>query len=66
MAGDGTLTEAGRALRARVEDETDRLAAPPWQHLGEERTAEVVRIGQELTRIVVAAEVFPATVLVVP
>jgi hypothetical protein len=66
MAGDGTLTEAGRALRAQVEDETDRLAAPPWQHLGEERTAEVVQIGQELTRIVVAAEVFPPTVLVVP
>jgi hypothetical protein len=66
MAGDGTLTEAGRALRAQVEDETDRLAAPPWQHLGEERTAEVVQIGQELTRIVVAAEVFPATVIMVP
>ena len=66
MAGDGTLTEAGRALRAQVEDETDRLAAPPWQHLGEERTAEVVQIGRQLTRIVVAAEVFPATVLVVP
>ena len=66
MAGDGTLTEAGRVLRAQVENETDRLAAPPWQHLGEERTAEVVQIGRELTRIVVAAEVFPATVLVVP
>jgi hypothetical protein len=66
MAGDGTLTEAGQALRAQVEDETDRLAAPPWQQLGEERTAEVVQIGQELTRIVVAAEVFPAAVLVVP
>ena len=66
MAGDGTLTEAGRALRAQVENETDRLAAPPWQHLGEERTAEVVQTGRELTRIVVAAEVFPPTVLVVP
>jgi hypothetical protein len=66
LAGDGTLTEAGRALRAQVEDETDRLAAPPWQHLGGERTAEVVRIGQELTRAVVVAGVFPPTVLAVP
>ena len=66
LAGDGTLTEAGRALRAQVEDETDRLAAPPWQQLGEERTAEVVRMGKELTRIVVAAEVFPPAVIAVP
>jgi hypothetical protein len=66
LARDGTLTEAGRALRAQIEAETDRLAAPPWQHLGEERTADVVRIGQTLTQAVVAAGVFPPTVLVVP
>jgi hypothetical protein len=66
LAGDGTLTGAGQALRAQVEDETDRLAAPPWQRLGEERTAEVVRMGKELTRIVVAAEVFPPAVIAVP
>jgi len=66
LAGDGTLTGAGQALRAQVEDETDRLAAPPWQRLGEERTAEVVRMGKELTRIVVAAQVFPPAVIAVP
>jgi len=66
LTDDGTLTEAGRALRAQIEDDTDRLAAPPWQHLGEDRTADVVRIGRELTQIVVAAGVFPATVLAVP
>ncbi|MEU6182624.1 SCO6745 family protein [Streptomyces coeruleorubidus] len=31
---DGGATEAGRALRDRVERHTDRLAAGPWQSLG--------------------------------
>ena len=56
---DGALTPAGEALRARVEEETDRLAAAPWQHLGEERTGEVVRIGTALTRTVMKAGAFP-------
>ena len=29
------LTEAGQALRAQIEDDTDRMAAAPWQYLGE-------------------------------
>src|SRR6202040_2972644 len=41
---DGALTEVGRALRAQVEADTDRMAAAPWQHLGDERTEEVIRI----------------------
>ncbi|MFH9430717.1 hypothetical protein ACH4JZ_20850 [Streptomyces sp. NPDC017615] len=31
---DGTATQEGRALRRRIEDHTDRLAAAPWQSLG--------------------------------
>ncbi|WP_018548138.1 SCO6745 family protein [Streptomyces sp. LaPpAH-108] len=31
---DGMATDAGRALRRRVEEHTDRLAAAPWQALG--------------------------------
>lgn len=31
---DGKATEAGRALRLRVEQHTDQLAAGPWQFLG--------------------------------
>ena len=59
LGDDGALTPAGEALRARVEEETDRLAAAPWQHLGEERTGEVMRIGTALTRTVVKAGAFP-------
>lgn len=32
---DGSITDAGRALHAHVEDTTDRLALAPWQHLGD-------------------------------
>ena len=50
---------SGEALRAQVEEETDRLAAVPWQHLGDERTGDVVRIGQAMTRAVRKAGAFP-------
>ncbi|MEP7024551.1 MAG: hypothetical protein ABJB47_12280 [Actinomycetota bacterium] len=55
----GALTEAGQQLRAKVEEETDEMAAGPWQHLGEEGTAEVTRIGRDLTRAMMAAGAFP-------
>ena len=59
LSAEGTLTGAGEALRAQVEDETDRLAAAPWQHLGDERAEEVIRIGEALTRTVLKAGAFP-------
>ncbi len=59
LGADGALTGAGEALRAQVEEETDRLAAAPWQHLGDERTEEVVRIGKAMTRTVMKAGAFP-------
>jgi Helix-turn-helix family len=59
LGGDGALTPAGEALRDQVEAETDRLAAAPWQHLGEERTEEVARIGKAMTGTVMKAGAFP-------
>ena len=56
---EGALTEAGQALRAQVEDDTDRMAAAPWEHLGDERTEEVVRIGKAMTRTVLKAGAIP-------
>jgi hypothetical protein len=56
---DGALTAAGLALRAQIEDDTDRMAAPPWRHLGDERSEDVVRIGKAMTRAVVSAGAFP-------
>jgi hypothetical protein len=59
LGDDGALTPAGEALRAQVEKETDRLAAAPWQRLGDERTEEVVRLGTAMTRTVMKAGAFP-------
>jgi hypothetical protein len=56
---EGVLTPAGQDLRAQVEDETDRLAAPPWEYLGEQGTDDIVRIGGHLTRAVATAGAFP-------
>jgi hypothetical protein len=35
------------------------MAAAPWQHLGEERTEEVIRIGKSMSRTVLKAGAFP-------
>ena len=59
LDGEGALTPAGRVLRTQVEEQTDRLAAPPWKYLGEPRTEEVVRIGKAMTRAVLTAGAFP-------
>jgi hypothetical protein len=57
--GEGKLTEAGQALRDQVEAATDRMAAAPWEYLGEQRTEEVVRIGKAMTRTVLKAGAIP-------
>jgi hypothetical protein len=59
LDGQGALTPAGQELRAEVEGQTDRLAAPPWRYLGERRTEDVVRIGKAMTQAVVTAGAFP-------
>ena len=56
---ENALTEAGQALRVQLEADTDRMAAAPWRHLGDERTEEVVRIAKAMSRAVAAAGAFP-------
>jgi hypothetical protein len=60
LDADGALTEAGQALRAQVEADTDRLAAAPWQFLGDAGTEEVIRIAKAMSRAVAAVGAFPA------
>jgi hypothetical protein len=60
IEADGGLTSAGQALRAQAEAETDKMAASPWQHLGDERAEEVAAIGKAMTRLVMSAGAFPA------
>ncbi|MGY1682276.1 SCO6745 family protein [Geodermatophilus sp. SYSU D01176] len=60
LVADGALTEAGRALRAQLEADTDELSAVPWVHLGPERTGRVVELGRALSGRLVAAGAYPA------
>jgi hypothetical protein len=54
------LTDAGSALRAAVEAETDALDTAPWQHLGPDRTERLIELGKGLSRTIVANGAFPA------
>ena len=60
LTSGGELTEAGQALRDKIEAETDTLAAAPWHHLGDERTEQVISAGRELTRTALAAGALPS------
>ncbi|MFI9722609.1 hypothetical protein ACIHFE_23615 [Streptomyces sp. NPDC052396] len=56
----GVLTEAGTALRERLEEETDRLDAAPYEHLGAPGVARLTELAKRFTTSVVAAGGFPA------
>ena len=49
LRGDGALSAAGRRARTAVERITDELAAPPWQHLGPERSLRLWRLMRGLS-----------------
>lgn len=51
---DGTFTPAGLAVRQAVEERTDKLAMPPWNHLGEEKTRRLLRLVRPLSETIVA------------
>lgn len=59
LMADGQLSEAGTALRARLEDETDRLAAEPYRRLGAERTARLTELAKQFSRTIAAGGAFP-------
>lgn len=62
LGADGTLTEEGRRLRERVEVATDDATAAPWSALGADKAQRLRELGRGLSRIVVAAGVFPGGV----
>lgn len=59
LGADGALTDEGAALRKRIESDTDRLAAGPWNHLGDAGAARLGEIGGGLVRSLLAAGCFP-------
>ncbi|MBC3190655.1 hypothetical protein H7X46_06205 [Pseudonocardia sp. C8] len=56
------LTEAGAALRKRLEDDTHRLGAAPWSVLGTERASRLGEIGGAFVRTALANGAFPSGV----
>ena len=63
LLDDAGLTDEGTALRAGIEAATDAMAAPPWQHLGPERTARVMELAKGFARTMVAGGAFDTPVL---
>jgi hypothetical protein len=55
---DGALTDAGRVLRAAVEERTDALADAPLAALGDVRAARLAELMQPLVRAIVAGDAF--------
>ncbi len=52
--GEG-FTDEGRAVRQRIEDRTDELALPAWEHLGEDGCARLRELVRPLSTAIVAA-----------
>ena len=59
LDGQGGLTKRGRSLKQRIESQTDRLAAAPYEVLSEEENARLLAYGSRLAALVVAAGVVP-------
>ncbi|WP_410535653.1 SCO6745 family protein [Streptomyces sp. KL2] len=60
LDGDGELTEAGTALRKALEEETDRLDAAPYEHLGAAGTERLTELCGAFTGAALASGAFPA------
>lgn len=56
---DGNLTDAGVALRASVEESTNRLASAPVRALGEYAVEEVIGLATPLARHLIDTEAVP-------
>lgn len=56
IGGDGWLSDLGRAVKRRVEETTDRLAAPPYEHLDPIDLAELEAALEPMAELLVAAQ----------
>lgn len=55
-----TLTDAGTALRAELEEATDRMDTAPYQHLGAAGVERLTQLGRGFLSTAAAAGAFPA------
>ncbi|MFI1467323.1 hypothetical protein [Streptomyces wuyuanensis] len=59
LDADGELTEAGTALRADLEEHTDRLDFAPYEHLGAPGVERLTELGRGFLMAAAAAGAFP-------
>ncbi|HEX4819022.1 MAG TPA: hypothetical protein VFV00_02355 [Acidimicrobiales bacterium] len=55
---DGSFTDAGAAQRQRIEDQTDVLALPAWNALGEDGCNELRELVRPWSRAIVSSDAF--------
>ncbi|MFD9906675.1 hypothetical protein [Streptomyces sp. NPDC059063] len=63
LDAEGELTEAGVALRQRVEEHTDRLDRAPYAHLGADGVERLTELGTAFASTAMQAGAFPADLL---
>ncbi|MDH2388116.1 hypothetical protein QCN29_04795 [Streptomyces sp. HNM0663] len=63
LTADGRLTEAGVALRAELEEHTDRLDSAPYEHLGADGVERLTELGRGFMVTAVSAGAFPEELL---
>ncbi len=56
----GAFTDAGTALRQRIEDDTDRLALPAWEALGDDGSNELRELVRPWSKAIVDSGAFNA------
>ncbi|TLQ42648.1 SCO6745 family protein [Streptomyces marianii] len=60
LDADAELTEAGTALRAELEEHTDRLDLAPYEHLGAAGVERLTELGRGFLMAAAAAGAFPS------
>ncbi|MCX4843841.1 hypothetical protein [Streptomyces sp. NBC_00893] len=63
LDAEGELTEAGVALRAELEEATDRMDAAPYEHLGAEGVERLTELGRGFLFTAASAGAFPADLM---
>ncbi|MFG2562299.1 hypothetical protein [Streptomyces sp. NPDC048496] len=63
LDGEGELTEAGVALRAELEDTTDRMDLAPYEHLGAEGVERLTELARGFLLTAASAGAFPADLM---
>ncbi|HLV99261.1 MAG TPA: hypothetical protein VKT82_11365 [Ktedonobacterales bacterium] len=61
LTAENTLTEEGQARRAAVEQRTDQLALPPWEHLGDVACKRLRELVRPFSKAITEAGTFPVS-----